>query len=93
MPLNLPSLPPCRSRDFHNVEDDDIRGVLEEALHAYCTLSEGDWLQVQRGGQQHDVQVGAAAVQGDFFQGNAACTEQLITSASGRLCPRHACRS
>jgi hypothetical protein len=61
VPLSPPPLAlPRRSREFHEVEGDDIRGVLEEALHAYCTLSEGDWLQVERGGQQHDMQVGAA---------------------------------
>jgi hypothetical protein len=67
------------------VGDDDIRAVLEDALHAYCTLTEGDWLQVERGGKQHDVQVRRSEHWGALLArtGLAAGCEQPLCAGLG----------
>jgi ubiquitin fusion degradation protein 1 len=34
------------SRSFHEEVADDVKAVLESALHKYSVLTEGDWIQV-----------------------------------------------
>lgn len=46
-----------RAADFQQAVGDDVRGVLEAALARHSTLTQGNWISVPFGGQEHELLV------------------------------------